>query len=205
MMVDDNDVTLHPTTSHFGDEAALPFAALLSDAGFCSRIQFVPESARLRKLGEFGSIACACCLFPRSDGPILFDLFKSAQHRLISEVVEFLAAQIIVTAFHVADGKPAGALSRLGPAKQSVLKKWDIFIEKLLLQILGARRDDYALARSNHRHQIRQGFACPGAGLHNQVALFLQCLLDGLCHLQLPAPKFIRGMSARKHSARTEE
>ena len=89
--------------------------------------------------------------------------------------------------------------------KQRVLQKWNVFVEKLFLQILRAGRDDDALARANHRQQIGQGFSRAGAGFHDQVPLFFQRLLDRLRHLQLPAPKFIRRMRAREHSARGEE
>src|SRR5208283_5098134 len=45
MMVDDDDVTLHPPPSHFRNKAALPFAALLPDAGIRASIQLVPKRA----------------------------------------------------------------------------------------------------------------------------------------------------------------
>ena len=106
MMVDDNDVALHTSPAHFSNEAALPLAAFLSDAGVGARVQLVPKSTGLGQFRKFRAIASSGCFLPRGNRAVLLDLFQSAEHRLIREVVELLAAQIIVAAFHVADRKP---------------------------------------------------------------------------------------------------
>src|SRR4029077_18553183 len=49
VMVDDDDVTLHRLAVHFGDEAAVPGAAFLSQAGVGACVNLVPESAGFRK------------------------------------------------------------------------------------------------------------------------------------------------------------
>ncbi len=142
-----------------------------------------------------------------ADRAILLNLFQSAQHRLIGKVVELLAAQIIVAAFHVANGKPPLRTFVAGCrfSKQRMLKKRNILVEKLFLKILCAGRDDHPLARADHRHQIRQRLSRARAGFHNQVPLFFEGLLDPLRHLQLPPSEFISGMRVRKHSARRKE
>jgi len=38
--------------------------------------------------------------------------------------------------------------------EQGLLQERDVFVEELLLQILGAGGDDDSLAGTNHRHQI---------------------------------------------------
>ena len=122
MMIDDDDVALHAAAAHFGDEAALELAAFLSDAGVGARIELVPERAGLGEFGKFRAVAGGGCLFPGGNRAILLDLLQAAEHGLIGEVVELLAAQIIVAAFHVADGKrgmpeagsPKSACSRNG-------------------------------------------------------------------------------------------
>ena len=130
----------------------------------------------------------------------MLDLLQSAQHRLIGEVVKLLAAQIIVAPLHVADIQLAFAIG-----KKRLLEKRNILVEELFLQILGAGRNDDPLARSDDGHQISQSFARAGAGFHDQVTLFFQRLLHRLRHLQLSAAKFVRRMSARKHSSRREK
>ena len=139
-------------------------------------------------------------LLPGRDGAVVLDLLQAAEHGLIGQVVELLAAQIVVASLHVADFELAFAVG-----KKRLLEKRDIFMEELFLQILGSGRNDDALAGANDRHQVGQRLARAGAGFDDQVTLFFQRLLDGLRHLQLSAAKFVGGMSARKHSARREE
>ena len=154
------------------------------------------------KLGKFRAVAGRSCLLPRGNRAILLDLLQSAENRLVREVVEFLAAQIIVAAFHVTDRKP-GAGNAF--SKERMLQKWNVLVEKLFLQIFCAGGDDHALARADHRHQVRQSLSRACAGFNDQVPLFFQRLLDCLRHLQLSAAEFIRGMRAREHSAGSEE
>ena len=89
--------------------------------------------------------------------------------------------------------------------KERLFKKRNILVEELFLQVLGAGRDDDPFARANRRHQICQGLASPGAGFHDEMPLFFERLLDRLRHLQLSPAEFVSRMSARKHSAGSEE
>ena len=213
MMVHDDDVALQRPPVHLGDEAALPLAALLPDAGFRTCVQLVPEQADLGKLSQFGAIAGLCRLLPRGNRAILLNLIQPAQHRLIGEVVQFLAAQIIVAALHVADREPPWSLTRLHgrricadmTRKQSLLQERNIFIKKLLLKILRTGRDDDALARTNHRQKVSQCLPRARARLDDEVALFFQRLLHCLRHLQLSTAKFIRRMRTGQHSSGREE
>ena len=142
-----------------------------------------------------------CVVFlPGGDGAVVLDLLQPAEHGLVGQVVELLAAQIVVAPLHVADLQLAFAVG-----KKRLLEKRNIFVEELFLQILGAGGDDDALAGTNHGHQVGQRLARAGAGLDDQVTLFFERLLDRLRHLQLSAAKFVGGMGARKHSARREE
>ena len=139
-------------------------------------------------------------LLPGGDGAVVLDLLQSAEHGLVGEVVELLAAQIVVAPLHVADVQLAFAVG-----KKRLFEKRDIFMEELFLQILGAGGNDDPLAGTNDGHQVGQRLARASAGFDDQVTLFFQRLLDGLRHLQLSAAKFVGGMGARKHSARREE
>ena len=130
----------------------------------------------------------------------MLDLFQSAEHGLVGEVVELLAAQIVVAPLHVTDVELAFAVG-----KKRLFEKRDIFVEELFLQILGSGGNDDALAGTDDGHQVGQRLARAGAGFDDQVTLFFQRLLDRLRHLQLSPAKFVGGMGARKHSARREE
>ena len=185
---------------HLGDEAACPTRCISAQAGVGAGIQLVPERAGLGKRRQFGAVAGLRRLLPGRDRAVLFDLFQAAQHRLVGQVVELLAAQIVVAPLHVADVQLAFAVG-----KKRLLEKRNIFVEELFLQILGSGGNDHALARANHGHQVSQRLAGAGAGFDDQVTLLFQRLLDRLRHLQLSAAKFVGRMRARKHSARREE
>src|ERR1019366_1566190 len=73
----------------------------------------------------------------------MIDLLQPAQHRISGEVVKLLAAQIIVTALHVADAQLA-----LAAGEKRLLQKRDILVEELLLQVLRTGGDDDAFARA---------------------------------------------------------
>ena len=174
VMVDDDDVALHRLAAHFGDEAALKLAALLANASVGARVELVPEQAGLGQFRQLGAVAGSSRLLPGGDGAILLDLLHAAQHGLIREVVQLLAAQIIIAALHVADRKARAGRSTV----QRLLQKRDVLVEKLLLQILRASRNDDALARTDHGHQICQCLARARARFHDQMPLFFQRLLD---------------------------
>ena len=78
-------------------------------------------------------------------------------------------------------------------------------MEELLLQVLGAGRNDYPFAGTNYGDEIRQRLARSCTGFDDEMTLFFESLLDGLRHLQLSAAKFVSGMGARKHTAGGEE
>src|SRR5208283_2915085 len=165
VMVDDDDVALGGAAPHLGNEAAFPLLAFLTEAGIGARVELVPKRARFGQFGQFGAVAGARCFFPCRNRAVVLDLLKSAQNGLIGEFVELLTAEIVVAAFHVADGKlaastvlPSGVrnllLLRSVCTKQRTLQKRHVFEEKLLLKVFCASRNDHALARSDDRQKI---------------------------------------------------
>ena len=82
---------------------------------------------------EFGAVAGLRRFLPRGDGAVVLDLFQSAKHWLVGEVVEFLAAEIVVAPLHVADAQISISIR-----KQRPLQRGDVLKKKLLLQILRA-------------------------------------------------------------------
>src|SRR5581483_3881413 len=106
----------------------------------------MPQRARLWQRGQLGAVAAGGVFFPRGNRAVMFDFFEAAQNRLAGQVVELLAAQIIVAPFHVADAQPASAFW-----KERLLEKWHVLMKELLLQIFGAGRDDDPFAGTNDR------------------------------------------------------
>ena len=60
-----------------------------------------------------------------------------------------------------------------------------VAVEQLVLQRLGAGRDDDLAAGEQRRHQVGEGLAGAGAGLGDQHAVALDRLVDRLRHLEL--------------------
>src|SRR5437660_8519000 len=110
----------------------------------------------------------------------MLNLLKPAQHRLPREVVKLLAAQVIVASFHAADAKLAITFG-----KEGLLKKWNVFLEKLLLQVLGPCRNDHALTRADHRHEVSECFSCSGSSFDDEMAALFDGFFHCLRHLQL--------------------
>ncbi len=171
----------------------------------CWHSEPMQRSVRASSLGHRWLVSGSPASSARSPVSVVFSQSLMMRNWLISsspfrtgcdgQVVELLAAKIIAAALHVADAQLA----------QMLLQKRNIFVEELLLQCLGAGRDDDALAGANDRQQIRQRLAGAGARFDDQVPLLLQCLLDGLGHLQLSAAKLVRRMRARQQASGAEE
>src|SRR6266700_3519732 len=130
----------------------------------------------------------------------MLDLLKSAQHRLPCEVVKLLAAQVIVASLHAADAELA-----ITVGKEGLLEKWNVFLERRLLQVLGPCRNDHALARPDHRHQVSECLSCSGSSFDYQMAALLNGFFDCLRHLQLTPAEFIGRMRAGKQSTRSKK
>ena len=189
MVVHDDDVALHRPAAHFGDETSFPLAAFLAGTGFGAGVELVPEGAGFGQFGEFGAVSGLGYFFPASDGAVLLDLVKAAEYGLSSQVVEFLAAYVVAAPLHVADVQLAFAVG-----VESLFEERDVFVEELFLEIFRARRDDDALAGTNHGHQIRQSFSGACSSFHDEVALLCQSLLYGLGHLKLATAEFVGGV-----------
>src|SRR5271169_6439821 len=113
MMVDDDNVAFHRLAPHLRDKTPLKLAALLPNASIRARVEFMPKQAGLRKFGQLRAVARLRSFFPRRHRAILFNLVKPAQPPPIGKVLKLFAAQIIVAAFPLANGKASRASARL--------------------------------------------------------------------------------------------
>src|SRR6266550_5253683 len=191
MMIDDDDVALHRPAVHFGDKTSIPRAAFLAETGVGASVELVPERARFRQRCQLRPVARLRVLLPCSNRAIVLNLVEAARHWLIRQIVELFTTEIISAPFHVADAQLAFAVR-----KQRMLEKGNVFIEELLLQILCSCGDDDPFARANPRHQVSQRLASASAGFDNQMPLFPERLLYGLCHLKLASAEFVCGVVA---------
>ena len=155
VMVDDDDVALHRPPPHFRDEAALQLAALLPRQASRAGIQFVPQLAGLGSSAN-SARSPVCVFFPT---PRARDIVRSPPAR--SAPVARSGRKASCGTNNCCDlscNKPKAECLRRQPAKQRLLQKRNVFVEKLLLQILRAGRDDHPLARTNARARDKPAF-----------------------------------------------
>src|ERR1044071_6182732 len=117
------------------------------------------------------------------------------QSGLRLEGVHLLPAKIIRAALHVADAQRAS--ERFG-------EEGNVFVIKLILKVLGARRDDHALAAGKRGDEIGERLAGSSSGPNEQVLALLKRLGDGARHLQLALAVFIIWMALLQPPAGSE-
>ena len=192
MVIDDDDVAFVRAPVHFGEEAALELLALLAGAEIAASVHLLPGGAGFGQRLDLGAIAGGGGLLPFADDLKVGDFFQAVQNRLAIGVVDLLAASEVGAAFHVADLQ--------GPVEM-LLQKRNVFVEKLLLQILGAGGDHHALAGEQRRHQVRECFSGARARVHQQMLFLGQRGLHGLGHFELAGTKLVAWVPFREHTA----
>jgi len=81
-----------------------------------------------------------------------------------------VAAEVVGAALHVTDAQ----------VSDEGFEEGNVAEVELVLEGLGSRGDDDALAGAQSGQQVGEGFARAGAGLDNQVAALFKGALDGL-------------------------
>jgi hypothetical protein len=133
-----------------------------------------PVQASVRASSLFHSRLASGNSANSARSPVAVFFSQAAQYWPVRQVVKLLPTQIIVASLHVTNRKP-------GP--KCPLQERNIFVEQLLLQVLGASRDDHALAGADRGHEIGQRFSGSRASFHDQVTFLFQGLFDCLRHL----------------------
>ena len=174
MVVDDDDVALVRPLVHLRNEAAFELLALLAGAELASGIHFVPSRAVFGQSLDLGAVAGGGGLFPFANDLKVGDLFQARENRLAFGVVNLLPAREVVAALHVAN---------LQRPVEMFLQERNVFVEKLLLQVLGSGGNNHALSRKDSGDQIGQGLAGTGSRVHQQMFLFGQRRFHRFGHL----------------------
>ena len=183
VMVDDDEVGVEGAAAHVGDEAVFPVWAGGAEAGFGAGVELVPERRVLGEVLELGAVAVGGGALPGGDVVELLDLFKAGEEWRVAKGVEFVPAEIVGAALHVADAEGAVVVA------EQRFKEGDVFEVELFLEVLGAGGDDDALAlpagEAERGQEIGESFASAGTGFDDEVALVVEGGLDGLGHLVL--------------------
>ncbi len=195
MMIHDDHVALERAAAHLGDEAPLVVGAALSETSLASRVELGPYRTVFRQLADLGAISGRGRLLPGGNLLKVIDLLQAVQDRLIAQRIQFVAAQIVRPALHVADAQRS----------QERFEKGQIAEEELLLQILCAGRDDDPLPHPKSRQQVGERLAGTGTGLDDEVSVLRERAFDRSRHLELAAAKLVGQARAREHSSGGEE
>jgi hypothetical protein len=196
VMVHHHDFRLGPALAHLGDVAALVLGALLADAVLAGGRDLTPE---VHGVGQ------AIDLRPVPGHRFLRPFFNDAEERDLVHLLELARrleggepqpAEVVAPALH--QGHSHVAAQGLG-------HEGNVFVHKLVLQVLGAGGDDDALPRRDRGHEIGDGFAGAGAGFREQNAAVGDRLRDGETKLLLGDPLLVGGEDGREAAAGSEE
>src|SRR5579863_8862855 len=133
MVIDNDDVAFRHAPAHLCNEAAAKLLAIGPGAAVNAGVQLGPQLAIFWQRSQLCPVASLSRFFPLRNLLIVIYFFQTAQYGLIPEIIEFLPAQIIVPALHVADAQLA----------QMLLQERDVLEKELLLQGLGSSRNNY--------------------------------------------------------------
>ena len=97
------DVRLKRFAAHRGDEAALPVGTGLSEACLGAGVELLPEWGGLGERVDLSTVAGLGGLLPGGDVVELVDLFEAVEEWVVAQRVELVAAEVVVSAFHVTD------------------------------------------------------------------------------------------------------
>src|ERR1051326_3405826 len=111
-----------------------------------------------------------------------------------------MQTSVIVSAFH--QGRAECLWQRL-------LKKWQVLLHQLLLQILGPRGNNHTGAAAtrggDRRHQVSEWFAGPGAGFDDEMTFLFEGPNHRLSHFNLARTMFILRMSFGDYPIRAKD
>jgi len=106
-----------------------------------------------------------------------------------------VAAEVVGAALHVADAQIA----------DEGFEEGNVAEVELVLEGLGSRGDNNALAGAQGGEQVGEGFAGACAGLDDEMAALFKGALDGLGHLQLAGAVLKGQRRTRENAAGREE
>ena len=176
VVVDDDHVRFGGVLPHPRDEAVGVARAGAAGAGLGGGGDLRPERQVVGQLVDLGAIPGLGDLGPGVDQREVHAIDVGAQRRRFLEDLVALQAEVVAAALH-ARGRERH--------RQHAGEQRQILGEDLLLQVLGAGRDDDALAAQDRRHEVGERLAGAGAGLDEEHAAVLERVGDRRGHAAL--------------------
>ena len=176
VVVDDDHVRFGRALAHPRDEAVGVARAGAAGAGLGGGGDLRPERQVVGQLVDLGAVPGLGDLGPGVDQREVHAIDVGAQRRRFLEDLVALQAEVVAAALH-ARGRERH--------RQHAGEQRQILGEDLLLQVLGAGRDDHALAAQDRRHEVGERLAGAGAGLDEEHAAVLERVGDRRGHAAL--------------------
>ena len=196
VVVDHHDVGLLRFAARLHDETVLVVLALGAHAGVARRRHQVPDRGVLGHLRQLGLVARTGHLDEARNLAQVADVIARGHAAVLHGALEVVMADVVGAALEQRH-RDRGAQRR--PHGRNVAQ------EQLVLQVLGAGRDDGLAAPQQRRHQVGEGLAGAGAGLGDQGRLVGDGLGDRFGHLGLRAARAEAADGGRERAAGTEQ
>src|SRR5260370_19202576 len=129
MMIHHHDMGGDRALAHPRDEGGIKVRALLTETSIRAGIDMPPKRKVLRKIRKLGAIARICFSHPTKDFIKVIDLIEPFQDRHALSAFDAMQTGVIVSALHHGGAELC---------RQDLLKKRNVLVHQLLLQVLCA-------------------------------------------------------------------
>ena len=176
MVIDHHHVGSHGVASRREDEAVLVMRAVLAEAVVARRGDHRPHRRAFGHPGTLRFVAGARDLREAADALRVHDVLAGQETAFVERPFKVVMAKVI---------RPPLEESDLDRRPQHVAHGGQVAPVELVLQGLGAGRDDDLTARKKGRHKVGEGLAGARPGFGDEHRVVLQCGGDTLGHLEL--------------------
>ena len=184
MVIDHHHISLLRIAARRHHVALLVIRAVLAETILPRRCDVLPHAGVFRHALELGTVTRCRRAHALDDDAQILHIVARTQARLRLCTFQMVMAHVVGAAFK--QGNRNRGLQRAPHSG-------DVAVKQLILQILGAGREDHLATGQQRRHQIGDGLAGAGTGLQNGHAFGFDGSLHRLGHLKLARTKFKAG------------
>ena len=196
MMIHDHEIRGGGALAHARDEALVVPRALGAEAGLGGCGDLVPEGQVLREVLQLGAIAGLGARRPLFDDRKKDVMNYRRAGRAASQLIHPVQAEIVRAALHVGRGERD---------PERVTQRRNVLEVDLLLEVLGAGRDEHALAAENRRDEVRERLARAGPRFGEQHAAVFERARDRGRHFDLARARLEVGHRPGQRAVRRED
>ena len=196
VVVDDDDVGIERVLARLQHEARGVMRAVLPQAVVARRRDQRPDRGVLGHVGEFGAVAALGRTRERDDLRQVANVVARRQQVFARGALEVVVADVVRAPLQQRDRHRR---------RERVAHEREVALEQLVLQRLGARRDDDLAAVQEGGHDVRERLAGAGAGFRDELAALGDGPRDRLRHRELLRAETESRKRARERPAVAED